>query len=436
VNRLDAMLQRLPPPYAIEEGNLVRALLAVAELQLRVFDEDMDRVQRSHWVDTAFAREDLARLGALFDVPPAPWEPLRLYRARLIATVAAQLRGSVTPAQIDRVLAAILDGALDALGTRYLPTGVAAPGRSRLPVTEFPPSTRRSQHLLGSGALVQPLTRFDAVNQGLGPVPAQLAIYGVPGGDTAMPVLVNRTTGHAIGWRGVVPAGRALAIRTTGGQVVATLDGEPVSELLWSTADFRAGPGRPPLPLDDPVAPLLLERGANALRLITLGRYGDPGLDAAAHAVASEALRQGRWASADGTGEAGPTATGDGTAFDDSVFQQGPAAVLDLWWVERRSASFRVDVPAGVVSRPRGRRADPEADRDELFRLLQDTVDRLRAAAVVGVVAAVRLREEQRAADRLRVLAAQQERASAGVDRVAASSALFDITSREESRYE
>ena len=49
----------------------------------------MQRVQRAHWVETALDREDLDKLGALFDVPILPWEPAELYRARLKATIAA-----------------------------------------------------------------------------------------------------------------------------------------------------------------------------------------------------------------------------------------------------------------------------------------------------------------------------------------------------------
>src|SRR5690606_15965073 len=96
VSRLDTMLERLPAPLAIDPGSRLREVLGVVAAELAALDEDRDRIQRSHWVDHAFERDDLAGLGALFAVVPAAWEPLGLFRTRLKATVAALLRGSVT----------------------------------------------------------------------------------------------------------------------------------------------------------------------------------------------------------------------------------------------------------------------------------------------------------------------------------------------------
>ena len=64
------MLERLPPPWRIESGSLLEQFLSLISLQLETFDEDMDRVQRSHWIDTAFDRGDLEKLGALFENAP------------------------------------------------------------------------------------------------------------------------------------------------------------------------------------------------------------------------------------------------------------------------------------------------------------------------------------------------------------------------------
>ncbi len=111
MNRLDAMLDRLPPIYGIDEGTLLRQVLGVIAVDLATWDEDLDRVQRSHWVRTAFTRRDLERLAELVDVQAAPWESEDFFRARLVALTKARLDGAVTWAAIEAALLRILDSA-------------------------------------------------------------------------------------------------------------------------------------------------------------------------------------------------------------------------------------------------------------------------------------------------------------------------------------
>ncbi len=440
MNRLDAMLDRLPPPYEIGEGAIIHDLLALVDLQLRIFDEEMDRVQRSHWVDHAFDLGDLAKLGALFGVTPAEWEPLGLFRARVKATIAAMLAGSVGRAQLDRVLADIVIGAQATLETRYFDVRSPVPGgppafpsdpdgpEPQARFVEFPDRLRRSAELRSRRGLLRPLDTFVITNDGIDATGLQLAITGVQGGRTAMPVVVNRTNGTALGFRGAVPAGAMLVVRLDGEDLDAALDGRDVTERLVTTRAFAPGPGRPEPPLDDPPLPVRLEPGANTIWFLSQARYDDPGLDSAMFGVASEAMHQGRYA-----------ANGDGGgAWDGAVFFQEPAAAMDAWWVERTPATFRFEVPAGVVRREAGRRTAPEQDRADLFRLLQDTIERLKAAAVAASVEPRRLAETQRADDRLTVLAptATTEDASAGQDELVATGARYDTTARDRSRFE
>lgn len=418
MSRLDTMLERLPAPLAIDPGSRLREVLGVVAAELAALDEDRDRIQRSHWVDHAFERDDLAGLGALFAVVPAAWEPLGLFRTRLKATVAALLRGSVTRSTLTTVLTEIVAGGQAALSSRYIDPA------ARLELSELPPRTRRSDDLLARRGLLRPHDRFLATNRGADAVPLAAAIVGVAGGRTVMPVIVNHTTGAALGWRGLVPAGEVLVVRGAGtaqeGSVTATLDGEDVSAGLWSTSTF--GPERL---VDEPTRPLVLARGDNDLAFVSLARYDEPGLDAAMLGLAGSAQVQGRFA---GGGD-------DGTVFGDAVFAQDPVVGLDAWWVERTPAAFRVTVPAGVVRRVARRRDDPEQDRDDLFRLLSGTTDRLRAAAVDGQTVPALLSDQQRAVDRVTVLGALPEAASPGDGQVVAVDAAFDVTPRDRSRY-
>ena len=425
MSRAGTMLERLPAPYAIDEGSVIEQLLRTIALQLQIFDQDLDRVQRSHWVDHAFNRSDLAKLGSLFQIDVAGWEPTRVYRARLKATIAAMLRGSVTVDQLDQVLNAILLAARGALGTDFArPRRADDSGRTSIPFVEFPERLKRSSDLVDRGGLVRPLESFVVTNGGIDPTPLGFALTGVSGSRTANPLLVNRTNGSAIGFRGVIQAGQRLVVKTTVDRTIdARLEGEDVTPSMLSLQHFASGPGRPDLTPDAELSPVTIDRGNNDIWLISVARYDDPGLDAAMFAVASDALHQGIF--------------GDGK-WGSAVFYQEPVAGLDAWWNERTPASFRFDVPAGVVVRDPDRRTEPEDDRAELFRLMRRSVDQLRAAGVVGEVAEARLTDTQHSFDRAVVLSpiSTTEEASAGEESIVGISAQFDEVPRDRARFE
>ena len=61
MNRLDNMLERLPPPWRIEAGSLLWRLLQIVGNQLDAFDEDLvtlgGRFRRSRWLVWSTKRE-------------------------------------------------------------------------------------------------------------------------------------------------------------------------------------------------------------------------------------------------------------------------------------------------------------------------------------------------------------------------------------------
>jgi hypothetical protein len=437
-----AMAGRLPPFWSAEPGTLLGALLALFGMEQTAFDEDLDRVRRSHWVDTAWNLSDLAKIGALFGIAPANWEGLELFRARLKAVIAARLRGAVTPDALEHVVLRILAGVKAELGDEYLPLpadirfgdrhmgrGVMAPiGRGRL--VEFPAIRRRAAGLSGAGALLQPLAQFEVVNRGNGTAPLFGSITGVAGRRTAVPVIVNLTTAELLLWAGFLACGQQLRLSPAdNGGLRAHFGDRDVTSELWRGDGFVPGARFEPLrPQADP-RPLTLARGVNRLWVWPLGLHDAPGLDSAVFATPTADLAQGRYA----TGPAG-----EGTAFDKSLFHQRPCLSLDLWWDEAQAASFRIELPAGAVLRPRGRPGrDPETGRAQLFQLLQETVAELRAAGVDGQVAALPLSETQRLESRATLLspiATQEvqplESALSGV------SALFDTSAVDGARLE
>lgn len=424
MNRLDNMLERLPPPWRIEPGSLLWQLLRLVGNQLDAFDEDMDRVQRSHWIDTAFDRADLEKLGALFEVPALAWEPDELYRRRLLATIAARLEGAVSGDALLRVVDRLQSAADEALAT----APVLEAGARRRRLLEFPPVRNFSRALRDRRGLMQPLEKVTVTNSGLHPTPLRGALFGVKGGRTCVPTLINLTTGEVLCYRGRVPCGATLTLDVVGEAPVlrarAELDGVDVSDRLVSGAGFQ--PGKPvPLAAEQPARPLTLARGDNLLWFVPLGLFGRPGFDAAVFSSPSPALRQGRYSAPD-----------QPVNFDEALFFQQPAVALDLWWDEQRPARFDIELAAMGERREAGVRPQPDLDRERLLAVLRQTVSLLRAAAVDGRVRPRGLADAARSRDRLTVL-----RPDAGLETnpqesgLAALGALFDFTAKDGARF-
>lgn len=442
MNRLDNMVMRLPPIYNIDPGSLLHQFAALFANMMAAYDEDMNRVQRSHWIDTAFERQDMEKLGALFDIPAAAWEPDDLYRARLKTTIAARFQGAVTRDVLEFVIVSILDGAQKSLGTRYfeLPANLARgrfvfhTGPSESPsepsFVEFPRQRRRSSQLKVNKGLLKSLGKVSLENKGLHPVPLQGVIRGVNGRLTAVPVIVNLTNGHVLAYAGDLPCGKELHFGLDrNGKVTAEASGKDVADKIFTGRDFTPGANfRPVIPDPEPL-PLMLERGENRLWYFPLALFDENSLDAGVYGMPDVDLDHGRF----GDREQAVS----GTPFDKSLFEQPYGVSLDLWWDEETPARFHFEVPAGVLRRDVGGNNDFDTDRSRLFTLLQQTVGLLRAAAVCGRVVAKPLRDTQKSDDRVRILDHTLIKDEMRMQsRLAGLSALFDTSAVDGSRFQ
>lgn len=438
MNRRDNMTARLPPIYNTDPGSVLHDFFALFSTHMTAYDEDMNRVQRSHWVDTAFDRMDVVKLGALFDIPAAPWEPLHLYRSRLKATIAARFKGAVTRDALEFVLLQILDGAQKALGVTYfdLPSSGSAfhtgpPEQlNRAAFIEFPTVRKRCDALLNKKGLVRPLAKFSITNVGFGSTPLMGIIRGVAGRRTAVPVLVNLTNGMVLTYIGYIRCGESLELGVDGnGDITAVHNGIDVREKVYTGTAFEAGAQfTPAIPDEDP-HPLLLERGENRLWFFPLALYDEPVLGTGVFGMPDADLEHGRWADKS-------NAEHGGTLFDQSLFEQPPAASLDIWWDEEKPACFRFDIPSGVIRRTPQSNDEAEANHTRLFAMLQQTVSLLRAAGVDGRVDATRLRDTQILRDNVHVLPSPIVCEEMRVEtRIGALSALFDKNAIDGSRF-
>jgi hypothetical protein len=274
------------------------------------------------------------------------------------------------------------------------------------------------------------LDKVTVTNKGLHPAPLKGAIRGVAGGRTMVPVLVNLTNGMVLAYVGDIACGEELRLGVDKhGNVTAQLGDKDVRNRVYTGTGFVPGAKFTPLVPDTTPQPVLLNRGENTLWFFPLALFGQKSLGSAVLGMPALDLAHGRFAAK------ASTAAG-GTQWDHSLFEQHPAVSLDLWWVEARPASFRFEIPAGVVLRDADAGGDPYEDRQRLFSLLGQTVDMMRAAGVDGRVEPRPLRERQTQRDRLRLLPPVAAREEMRMEsRLSALSALFDTSATDGSRF-
>jgi hypothetical protein len=368
----------LPPPYAVAPDTVMAQIIEAFALELDVLLEDLDRLRQTHWVQSAYRITDLARLGDLVGIAPLPGEPLQAFRVRLLALVTALMQGAVGPAEIRRFVHAYLSGAERALESTFVP-GLAGhdevkayekdkdrPNYQPLGFVENPKRTRRSE------ALVPYLHRWQETNRGLEETVVTFAVTGLSGRRTAVPVLVNVTTGDLIGYAGALRVGQRVELTRDAheGGARATLDGRDVTERIFSVGDFTLG--QPFEGVDESPRLPRLARGVNDWIYLSVGLFDVRGLDHVFYAIADAALHEGAF---------------DSTTFDHALFPSGPLTKLELEWEEDEPASFEIRVPSGViVEAPELAQAAGRSAHEHLVEGLRTAIDRIHAAGVRATV--------------------------------------------------
>jgi hypothetical protein len=380
-----AMLDSLPAPYAWARTSILAELLDILSLELEIGQEDVHRMRLTHWVEQAYTLGDVARLAALVGSAPLPWESVATFRARLVPLVRTRLRGSLAPGDIRQFVFEYLQAAQEALArTAERLSAHLVPGLERmdgpdaafattgerplvqpLALVENPTRRRRSVGLAETGGRVRYLARWRDRNLGFADASPRFTVLGASSGRTSVPIIINRTTGRWIGYRGVVDVGRKLVIRREpgGDRAVARLDSADVTDRLMSGNGFRADRPFAEGDLDaTPTVPLHV-RGDNHWGYLSGGLLGVRGVDHSFFAVASDDLEE---------------AVFDASTFDHAIFPGDHVATIEMEWSEREPASFEVRVPHGVVVEP----APTRSITRSVFGALEATIAQLRAAGV------------------------------------------------------
>ena len=435
MQRVDNMAQRLPQLY--RDGELLRGsrstggVLGVPAVQLELVDELAREIQRTHWFDATYELEHAARLAALLDFVPEPWQELDLFRAWVHALRDSVLQtGGLTAAGIQSFVTRYAKAFESVLGVDVLTqidtwldresAGTAAANSA--PALIENPITRRYARFPQQG-LLEPLAQFTVVNRGSQPVPASFLIAGTPAGRESAPLIANLTTGEALIYAGEVPEGQRLwiSVDEKTETVRATLETDDVTANLRSVSGLVPGTPYTAAQLASPAKPIRLARGANRLWFFPIALFDVRGLDRFLLSMPDESLTQGHF---------------DASRFDRALFHQPPVMVLYAAWDEETPAAFDVRLPAAVLqSRRPAEEAIPK--RELLHASVTQGVGILHAAGVAATVRMEAFAETQPQRDRLaNVMPVRlEEYGSTGADRLTEHGGAWDVTGFEDSTF-
>ena len=341
-----------------------KRLYHVVQALARPLDDlDVAAVQAAlaHWIRRAPTLLDLERLAALFGLRRYDGEERERFRRRVQRLVRVALAGPGTiPAALQTAAATLDLDVWDAAGRlRLVPgsdpfvTRVAVAGRTaylelheNVPRAVEPPAEPRV-----NGA------QWEVENGDFDPVVPAIAVLGV-GQRTVEPLLLNLTTGEAVGVSETVPDGQELVLYPDG---TASLEGRDVTARRHTFRGAFAGRDRfdagaaafaagiPDAAFeraafdgdrfpDGPQAggaPRLAVGRNRWLFSAQRGRFGRTPLDRSVYATPATAGGEARFGAA---------------RFDGAVFQELPAGRVQVRWRERQRLSFEVRLPWSVVA--------------------------------------------------------------------------------------
>ena len=97
-----ARIQEHLPGLTLASGCGVQQFLDVVALELEAFQEDLDRMRKTHWIHFAFRLADAEKLAALVGVNGCLGKPCRPSGRRLLPLVKARLNDALGPLEIKR----------------------------------------------------------------------------------------------------------------------------------------------------------------------------------------------------------------------------------------------------------------------------------------------------------------------------------------------
>jgi len=394
VSKTEKIIRHLPQFYqAWDRHSLIYQFIDLFGQELTHFENALIEVLKSHTIDYADIGmkriNDLARLGALFDIKPEENEEVEQFRRRLKAIVQLYKRGLGTAEAIARMTALNFNLVLDKIvlpndpgyQTDEYTTLAFLKGDEETIQIEIVDSPIKIAFYHHKGG-VRIGEDWEIENKGVTETIPEITIIGI-GVRTVNPILLNVTTRQLIGYRGVVPNGAYLVIKYDPNRgVYARLNGQDVTKKLYSIHgeafdEARFGRARFGKKDPTPVIPLLI-KGKSIWRYLTLPAYFD--FARFNHDAFTQIYPVGEW---------------NESSFDSAIFAPEPSADLSFKWKERQRSSFMVRLPWEILGisglKATGAKFDQSHFNASYFvqdprMFLFDAMSQVKAAGVKAIV--------------------------------------------------
>lgn len=237
---------------ATNRGKLLYHVTDAVASHIQGIENDMIEIMKSHWIKAVENIDELERIAALYRIEREEYENLNQFRTKVRDIIRLYLAGPGTvPAVIEFVAIALrkygIEIKRDQNGNPVITHPVGGDEfRTRCHFEEskdFPDSTKyyieinenpiiEKSYIEGS---IRHLEKAFLENRGFFYSCPEIIVRGY-NSRTVNPVLFNRSTGHALGFLGIVPGNSVLRIKANEQKSldIAELDGKDVKNKIFS----------------------------------------------------------------------------------------------------------------------------------------------------------------------------------------------------------
>lgn len=405
---------------AMEREKLLYHVADSIALRIQEMENDMTEVMKSHWIKTAENIYDLEKIAALYGIEREEFEDIKLFRKKVEDVIRLYLAGPCTvPAVIEFITIALrkygVQAERDENGSLVIIHPVES-DESRAKCRIYFDGVESHIEIYENPIIEKSYKDSTVTNHQKWFLENKGFFFSVPevtfqGYDkrTINPVLFNRSTGHALGFRGVLPEGCMLKIKVNdqGFLDTAQLDGKNVKEdekdvksrifslqgsqfdrckfdennsnfasylPSWAFNEIRfaesvRGESNPPV-FDIPI-PIIPASESEWEFKIKKSNYNNSRFDETAFTFPDE-----------------PTGVFDGACFDKSLFMIDCSAGLEMKWMEHQRATFEVILP-NSLSGKQINSTDVEEQKKQYMEPLQGVskmMERVKPAGVNVIV--------------------------------------------------
>lgn len=393
---------------AMERGKLLYHVTDSIGSQIQEIENNMIGIMKSHWIKTVEDIDDLEKIAALYGVEWEESEDINQFRKKVEDVIRLYLAGPGTvPAVIEFVEIALrkyglelerdINGSLAIIhpvnGDEYRTTCTIKNFDGNCIEIHENPEIEKSY----KDDTVRHRQRWFLENRGfLFSVP-EITFWGYDA-RTINPVLFNRSTGHALGFRGVLPEKSKLIITVNeqGFLKTAELDGEDVENKIFSLKGSQFDRCN----FEENNAKFAIYEPIWAFNEIGFeenvkGEQKPPEFH---RSIPIIPVGESEWEFNIGKSEFnnskfdedaftfldGSSGIFDGTKFGESVFLSNHSAGLEMKWKEKQRAMFEVILPYSLGNQNNS--PDVEEQNKEPLQRVSKIVERVKPAGVKVIV--------------------------------------------------